>query len=69
MKKQPPETIALLHAVDILGGQTATAKMLGVSQQAVQYWIRRGRVPALKAIPLEAASGVSRNKLRPDLYP
>jgi len=69
MKKQPPETTALLHAVDILGGQTGTAKRLGVSQQAVQYWVRRGRVPALKAIPLEAASGVSRNKLRPDLYP
>jgi DNA-binding transcriptional regulator YdaS (Cro superfamily) len=69
MKKPPPETIALLHAVDVMGGQTATAKRLGVSQQAVQYWIKRGRVPALKAIPLEAASGVSRQKLRPDIYP
>jgi DNA-binding transcriptional regulator YdaS (Cro superfamily) len=69
MKKHPPETIALLHAVDILGGQTTTAKKLGVSQQAVQYWVRRGRVPALKAIPLEVASGVSRHKLRPDIYP
>lgn len=69
MKKQPPETIALLHAVDVLGGQTATAKRLGVSQQAVQYWVRRGRVPALKTIPLESASGVSRNRLRPDIYP
>lgn len=69
MKKISPETIALIHAVDVLGGQTATAKKLGVTQQAVQYWIRRGRVPALKAIPLEVASGVSRHKLRPDLYP
>jgi DNA-binding transcriptional regulator YdaS (Cro superfamily) len=69
MKKPTSESIALLHAVDVLGGQTATAKRLGVSQQAVQYWIRRGRVPALKAIPLEVASGVSRQKLRPDLYP
>ncbi len=69
MKKPTSESIALLHAVDILGGQTATAKKLGVSQQAVQYWIKRGRVPALKAIPLEVASGVSRQKLRPDLYP
>ncbi len=69
MKKPNSESIALLHAVDILGGQTSTAKRLGVSQQAVQYWIKRGRVPALKAIPLEVASGVSRQKLRPDLYP
>lgn len=69
MKKLTSETIALLHAVDILGGQTATAKKLGVSQQAVQYWVKSGRVPALKAIPLEVASGVSRQKLRPDLYP
>jgi len=69
MKKPPSETIALVHAVDVLGGQTATAKKLGVTQQAVQYWIKRGRVPALKAIPLEVASGVSRHKLRPDIYP
>jgi len=69
MKKPTSESIALLHAVDILGGQTATAKKLGVSQQAVQYWVKRGRVPALKTIPLEVASGVSRQKLRPDLYP
>jgi DNA-binding transcriptional regulator YdaS (Cro superfamily) len=69
MKKPRPETIALLHAVDILGGQTATAKAFGVTQQAVHDWTRRGKVPALKAIALEAASGVSRHKLRPDLYP
>jgi DNA-binding transcriptional regulator YdaS (Cro superfamily) len=69
MKKPPPETIALLHAVDILGGQTATAKTMNVTQQAVQYWCKRGRVPALQTLKLEAVSGVSRSKLRPDLYP
>lgn len=69
MKKPSLETIALLHAVDILGGQTQAAKKLGVTQQAVQYWVRMGRVPALRTLALEKASGVPRTKLRPDLYP
>ncbi len=69
MKKQPPGAIALMHAVDKIGGQTATAYKLGVTQQAVQYWVRQGKVPPLRVLALEAASGVSRKLLRPDIYP
>lgn len=69
MKKPTPEAVALMHAVDILGGQTATAEVLGVTQQAVQYWIKQGRVPPLRVLALETASGVSRKALRPDIYP
>lgn len=69
MKKNPSETTALIHAVDVLGGQTAAAKKLGVTQQAVQYWIKQGRVPPLRVLALESASGVSRKLLRPDIYP
>lgn len=69
MKKPRPETVALLHAVDRLGGQTAAAKKLGISQQAVQFWIKQGKVPPLRVLALEAASGVSRKALRPDIYP
>jgi DNA-binding transcriptional regulator YdaS (Cro superfamily) len=69
MKKQTTQTAALVHAVDKLGGQTAAARKLGVTQQAVQYWIKTGRVPPLRVLALEAASGVSRKALRPDIYP
>ena len=69
MKKPRPETVALLRAVDRLGGQTSTAKKLGISQQAVQFWIKQGKVPPLRVLALEAASGVSRKALRPDMYP
>ena len=58
-----------MHAVDVMGGQTKAAKKLGVTQQAVQYWIRRGLVPPLRVLALEEASGVSRKALRPDIYP
>lgn len=69
MKKPTSEAVALMHAVDVLGGQTAAAKKLGVTQQAVQYWIKQGRVPPLRVLALEEASGVSRKALRPDIYP
>jgi DNA-binding transcriptional regulator YdaS (Cro superfamily) len=69
MKKQATQTVALVRAVDKLGGQTAAARKLGVTQQAVQYWIKTGRVPPLRVLALEAASGVSRKALRPDIYP
>jgi DNA-binding transcriptional regulator YdaS (Cro superfamily) len=68
MKKQATQT-ALVRAVDKLGGQTAAARKLGVTQQAVQYWIKTGRVPPLRVLALEAVSGVSRKALRPDIYP
>jgi DNA-binding transcriptional regulator YdaS (Cro superfamily) len=69
MKKQATQTVALVRAVDKLGGQTAAARKLGVTQQAVQYWIKTGRVPPLRVLALEAVSGVSRKALRPDIYP
>lgn len=58
-----------MHAIDILGGQTAAAHKLSVTQQAVQYWLKRGQIPPLRVLALEAASGVSRKALRPDIYP
>ena len=69
MKKPTPAAVALMHAVDVMGGQTKAAKKLGETQQAVQYWIRRGLVPPLRVLALEEASGVSRKALRPDIYP
>lgn len=61
---------ALSEAVQILGGQSATGRELGVSQAAVWRWLADEKpVPAEHVIPLETATGVSRYLLRPDIYP
>ncbi|MGR6329237.1 YdaS family helix-turn-helix protein [Sphingomonas sp. XXL09] len=61
---------ALAEAVQLLNGQSATARLLKVSQQAVSAKLASGKVCSAKwVLPLEAATGVSRHRLRPDLYP
>ncbi|MHA3905173.1 YdaS family helix-turn-helix protein [Castellaniella sp. WN] len=55
------------QAVERLGGLAKTAETLGLNRyQTVQSWVATGRVPARYCAALEAASGVSRFKLRPD---
>jgi DNA-binding transcriptional regulator YdaS (Cro superfamily) len=50
--------------------QTAAnlAQKLGVTPQAVSNWRKVG-VTAQRAIDIERATGVSRQKMRPDLWP
>lgn len=48
------------------GGVVALSKALGRSRAAVTQW---RRVPAEHVIRVEALTGVSRQELRPDLYP
>lgn len=50
-------------------GLQPLASRLGISYQAVQRWFVRGRVPAERVLAIEAATGVSRHELRPDIYP
>lgn len=40
-----------------LGGVAATSRLLGVSQPAVSQWLREGRVPAARAVQIEALTG------------
>ncbi len=47
------------------GGVSALARQIGVSQPAVSGW---KRVPPDRVIAIEAATGVPRTELRPDLY-
>jgi DNA-binding transcriptional regulator YdaS (Cro superfamily) len=57
---------ALKEAIERIGGLHAVARALGITPQAVFVW----RVtPPLRVIPLEKLSGVSRHRLRPDIYP
>ena len=60
---------AIQKAVKVIGGQQQLAEECGVRYQAVQKWLRRGKVPAERVIAIEAATGVSRHDLRPDIYP
>lgn len=36
--------------------------------QNLQYWVRNG-VPVNRVLGIEAATGISRSALRPDIYP
>lgn len=62
---------AVREACERAGGQAALAKQIGVAQSAVSQWITKSRIGcgARYALPIEAATGVSRHDLRPDIYP
>ena len=55
----------LSDAIRAAGGVTELARRVGVSQPSVSNW---SRVPAERVLAVEAATGVSRAVLRPDLY-
>jgi TorA maturation chaperone TorD len=57
--------VGLEEAIRVAGGVGALAKKLGISQPSVSNW---SRVPAERVLSVEAATGVSRAMLRPDLY-
>ena len=57
--------VGLEEAIRVAGGVGALAKKLGISQPSVSNW---SRVPAERVLLVEAATGVSRAMLRPDLY-
>lgn len=56
-------------AANAAGGQSALARALGCTPQAVQRMCATGRIPAERVLQIESASGVSRHELRPDIYP
>jgi len=55
----------LEEAIRLAGGVGALARKIGISQPSVSNW---SRVPAERVLSVEAATGVSRAVLRPDLY-
>lgn len=61
---------ALERAVDLAGSQSKFAAAIGTSQQLVSYWLANSKpLPAEFVLATEAALGVSRHDLRPDIYP
>lgn len=70
MIKESTPFPALKSAVAAAGGQSAMARICGVSQAAVWKWLQSGkRLPAEHVLAVERATGVSRHLLRPDIYP
>lgn len=67
----PPYLVALDQAIR-LNGLVWLAETIGVRYQLIQGWRASGRkfaTPAEYVLKIEAATGVSRHELRPDLYP
>jgi TorA maturation chaperone TorD len=57
--------VGLEEAIRVAGGVGALARKIGISQPSVSNWLR---VPAERVIAVEAATGVNRAMLRPDIY-
>ena len=63
------ELDALNEALEVAKGQAGLARAVGVSQPSVWHWLHKSkRVPAEFVIPVETATGVPRERLRPDLF-
>lgn len=57
------------RGVDIVGGQAATARLLGVAQPTVWRWLQGNKsCPAEHVAVFEQATSIDRKKLRPDLF-
>ncbi len=63
------QVTALQEAIQSLGSQTALANAIKTTQQNISYWLSTGSINADYVIPIETVSGVSRHRLRPDIYP
>ena len=55
-------------AVEAAGNQARLAELMCVSREAISRWGRRGKIPAERVVEVEAATGVPREQLRPDLH-
>lgn len=61
---------ALQLAILRAGTQDALAALLSVTQPTISNWVTRSKqLPAEHVLTVEAAYGVSRHDLRPDIYP
>src|SRR5262247_790814 len=55
----------LQEAIRAVGGVSELARRIGISQPSVSNW---DRIPAERVLAVEAATGVTRAVLRPDLF-
>lgn len=58
-----PTPYGIHAAVTAAGSQQKLAELLGVTQQVISTWCRRGYVPVRRAQEIEATLGVPRSSL------
>lgn len=58
-------TAGLLKAIEAAGGVNALGRKLGITGQAVQAW---KDIPLKRIVDIERVTGISRKKLRPDIW-
>ena len=63
--EQPFMDAGLQLAIKAAGGYSELAEALGIRPQSVWQWTR---VPLNRVVEVEKVTGVSRRKLRPELY-
>ena len=58
---------ALAQAIDLVGGNAALARFLGISREAVSQW---DRCPAERVVAVSEATGgrIQPEQLRPDIF-
>lgn len=56
----------LREAIRCAGSMSALAEGIGMSRQAIYGW--KTRIPAERVVDIERVTGISRAKLRPDLF-
>jgi transcriptional regulator with XRE-family HTH domain len=57
------ELTGIADALIQAGNQAILAERMGVSQQAISIWLRRGWVPVRRALEIEAQFGIPRARL------
>jgi DNA-binding transcriptional regulator YdaS (Cro superfamily) len=60
---------ALDEAIEKAGSQRALAALLYISPPSITGWRLRGQCPADRVLDIEKVTGVSRHRLREDIYP
>lgn len=60
--------LALREAIGVAGSQVALAAICRVTQPAVSKWLAKGEAPIEHVPAIEAGTGVSRHRLRPDFF-
>lgn len=55
----PVKLTGIARAVEAAGGQSALARLLDVSQQAVQQWLLAGYAPTSRVATISIATGVA----------
>ena len=53
------------RAIMQAGGQRKLAERLGITQQTISYWRKKGGVPINRVAEVEAVTGVERDQLLP----